>query len=333
MWRKALRICKLTLCCAAFAAASSLIFADGSIFDRKMPTIESPTIGDGMYVPGNGKNSAYTGPFSKQQTAPSSPTDSPTSAAGTETASSSGKSTTDSSVTAKDLQTLGSRGLLSQLSTFFSERDSTFPGLTGTAFSAVPASRVSDSERTNMLLQKVLSGLEEIKAGNNAVAASSAGEKASSSKIASDGTVQTVSEVSASMQTSSTSTVAPVVKQSRLLRFTVNGYNVLRTCRTIYISDVQSDGSFLVTGDRRYMSDGKTCSETFHLLFKTQPEDSAQTGYNAATAVTQDSFNPNSFVYQMSTRTDLTASRTGNLVSMRTEDPAWRLELLIDLGE
>ncbi len=119
---------------------------------------------------------------------------------------------------------------------------------------------------------------------------------------------------------------------SRLLRFKVNGYDVLHTCRTVFISDVQEDGTFLVTGDRRYQSDGATRSETFHLLFKAASGANGAKSYDAAAAVTQDYFNENSFLYQMSQKGDLQANRVGNLVILRTADADWKLELLIDLG-
>ena len=112
----------------------------------------------------------------------------------------------------------------------------------------------------------------------------------------------------------------------------MNGYDILRTCRTLFISDVQSDGTFLITGDRRYQSDGSTRSETFHLLFKAASGSDSLKSYDAAALVTQDYLNENSFLYQMSQRDDMQASRTGNLVTLRTTDPKWKLELLIDLG-
>ena len=135
------------------------------------------------------------------------------------------------------------------------------------------------------------------------------------------------------MVTSTGNSSTARTKASRLIRFSVNGYDVLRTCRTIYISDVQEDGTFLVTGDRKYASDGKTRSETFHLLFKKDQNTSGLQNYHAAAAVTQDYLNEYSFLYQLSQRENLSAVRTGNLVTMRTTDPDWKLELLIDLGE
>ena len=120
---------------------------------------------------------------------------------------------------------------------------------------------------------------------------------------------------------------------SKILRFNVNNYDILETCRKVYISDIQNDGSFLVTGDRLYSSDGKNRSETFHILFKSSAAESGNSNYSAAASVTQDYLNEYSFLYQLSNMKGLSAVRTGNLVTMRTTDPAWKLDLLIDLGE
>lgn len=122
-------------------------------------------------------------------------------------------------------------------------------------------------------------------------------------------------------------------KSSRLLRFTVNGNDLLKCCRQVYISDVQQDGTFLLTGDSIAQENGKNQEETFHILFTSNPQNSSLNNYSAAAAVTQSAVNKNSFLYQLTQRKDLQASRTGNLVAMRTNDPEWQLELLLDLGE
>ncbi len=121
-------------------------------------------------------------------------------------------------------------------------------------------------------------------------------------------------------------------KNPKVLRFSVNGYDILKTCKKIYISNMKDDGTFLVTGDRQYSSDGKIRGETFHILFKntTKSEDG---NYSAAAAVTQDYLNEYSFLYQLSLHKDLTASRIGNFVTMRIQEDDWKLELLIDLGD
>ncbi len=291
----------------ASAQSSSGSSGRDSLWDLSMPSIAAPSLGTGFYRPGIRQTTTATANSeSAEQTGAKTATPSKDNSRVAATASQIAKSVA-SSLSADDVQALGSRGLLNN-------------------FSSLLAAKGTDgSEETNKLLNKVLEKMEEIKAQ----------DKSSSSavRVADSRPGSSPEQSAASTQASTNPATSEQQKHSRLLRFAVNGYNVLRTCRTVYISDVQTDGTFLVTGDRRYMSDGKARNETFHMLFKTKSEDGGQETYSAATAVTQDSYNPNSFLYQLSERKNMTASRTGNLVSMRTEDPSWKLELLIDLAE
>lgn len=170
-----------------------------------------------------------------------------------------------------------------------------------------------NSQETKVLLNKILAEIEKIK--------DESGKENEKKKAP---------EVSAA---SAKEEKLPEKAKARLLRFSVNGYDILRTCRKIYISEVQLDGTFLITGDRVYSSDGKNRTETFHILFKSSPSESGTLNYKAAANVTQDYLNENSFLYQLSKFESLPAMRVGNFVSMRTEEPNWKLELLIDLGE
>ena len=326
-----MRACKYLSVCVLSVLLVPLAFADDGLWDLSMPTIESPSLGTGFYTPsgvpspfmsGKGEASPASGSGTSSGSSAASSGQTKSSSSGAASSAKTMSRTLASSVSARDLETMDSLGLLGGLSGILSE------GYGSTLYSrAGSASTLADrTEETNRLLNRVLEKMEEIK------------EKGESSRTESTAIlVSDEKELPADSSASSASAVessSPAVRnKSRLLRFAVNGYNVLRTCRTVYISDVQDNGTFLVTGDRRYMSDGKTRSETFHILFKTKPDSTAVCEYDAATAVTQDSYNPNSFVYQLSQRRNMMASRTGNLVSMRTEDPDWRLELLIDLGE
>lgn len=119
---------------------------------------------------------------------------------------------------------------------------------------------------------------------------------------------------------------------SKILRFTVNGYNVLSTCRTVHFSDKESDGTFLLTADRVYASNNQNRTETFYLLFKAVGSDSGVTEYKVAGDVSQDYENKLSFLYQLSEKQNLTAQRTGNLITMRVKENAWNMDLLIDAG-
>ena len=288
----------------AICIACGFAFSQG-LTAPSMPTISAPTMPT-VSVPVIGSSFSYSNSSSKdggknQSNQKNSNSD--------EKDSASKKSTVDvlSTLTASDLQTLSSTGMLETLLESKAGSNSIL-GLSNLYTS-------SSSSETNVLLKQVLSEMEEIKQQTSAP-----------EKVASQA-------VQAPVVTSTQKTSVQRSKPSRLIRFSVNGYDVLRTCRNVYISDVQEDGTFLVTGDRRYSSDGKTRSETFHLLFKKDQNTSGLQNYHAAAAVTQDYLNEYSFLYQLSQRENLSAVRTGNLVTMRTTDPDWKLELLIDLGE
>ena len=118
---------------------------------------------------------------------------------------------------------------------------------------------------------------------------------------------------------------------SKILRFTVNGYDVKATCREIFISDTDTNKSFVISGDRRYQSDGRTRTETFYILFLTEGSKDGIMKYGVTTEVSQDTENPYSFLYQLSKRGKVTANRTGNFVSLRINDDAWKFDMLISL--
>lgn len=269
-----------------------------------MPTVSAPTIGGDFYHPG------YTGATVKKTTAASS------TAKSAETAGNSAGATavikepgttdytaekiaelagnTSSALTASDISSLGSSGIFSSIY-----------GLLGKTNTD---SLQTTSSNTDAMLSKILTQLNTLKTEQN-------------------------SKTSAKSEDASPSApVQPSVQQPSILRFRINGYDVLDTCRTVYFSDRESDGTFLLTGDRKYVSDGKTRTETFYLLFKAAGSNGVSTEYKVQPAVVQDYQNDYSFLYQLAKKKNLTASKTGNLVSMRVTEPSWNLDLLLDAG-
>ncbi|MBR1912564.1 MAG: hypothetical protein IJ828_09455 [Treponema sp.] len=307
-----MQVCKCIFGAAVFLLLNVCVSAQSSVFDMTMPTVSSPTIGNGFYVPGNASNSVYTGPSSKNAAA-TQPSASSSPSASVAASESDAEDDALSSISARDLSLLSQKGLLGQLGSIFDDR----------SYSYDNAYKSGSSDETNKLLKKVLNRLEEIKGGESGVAESNAASRVESAQA----------PVSAPVAPSASVVDSALSAKSNLLRFTVNGYDVLRTCRTVYISDVQKDGTFLVTGDRRYNANGRMMNETFHILFKAKPDSADCANYSSATVVTQDVENPNSFLYQLAQRKNMEATRTGNFVSMRTTDSNWKLELLVDLGE
>ena len=287
---------------AGVAFAASCLYAQssfggfGSVTAPSMPTVSSPTIGSGFYVPTFQNQGLNVG---KKKDSKSESKDGSEQA---EEKKSKVAKKLPSTLTASEISALSSMGLLGNI--------------TG---SALPGSiyTTQTTSETKEILEKVLTEIEEIKKNTKELPAAKPVTIVASAPVVSSNTLSSAAEKAS----------------SRILRFSVNSYDILKTCGKIYISDIQHDGSFLVTGDRRYMSDGKHRTETFHMLFKNSSGEHSAVNYNAATSVTQDYLNEYSFLYQLSKRPQLSAVRTGNLVTMRTNDQDWKMELLIDLGE
>ena len=287
---------------AGVAFTASCLYAQssfggfGSVTAPSMPTVSSPTIGSGFYVPTFQNQGLNAG---KKKDSKSESNDGSEQA---EEKKSEVAKKLPSTLTASEISALSSMGLLGNI--------------TG---SALPGSiyTTQTTSETKEILEKVLTEIEEIKKNTKELPAAKPVTIVASAPVVSSNTLSSAAEKAS----------------SRILRFSVNNYDILKTCGKIYISDIQHDGSFLVTGDRRYMSDGKHRTETFHMLFKNSSGEHSAVNYNAATSVTQDYLNEYSFLYQLSKRPQLSAVRTGNLVTMRTNDQDWKMELLIDLGE
>lgn len=286
----------LALTAAAVFNASAQSTPFSSITSPSMPTISSPEIGNGFYSPGSVLKPEYIKNTSQNNSSQSEKTKAENKNAESSNAKSEMQKKILSALSAKDISLLNEKGFSSDINSMIFSLSSS-----------------DNSQETKILLNKILAEIEKIK-----------------DKSSQDNSKKKTAEVSAAPAKEEK---LPEKAKARLLRFSVNGYDILRTCRKIYISEVQLDGTFLITGDRVYSSDGKNRTETFHILFKTSPNENGTLNYKAAANVTQDYLNENSFLYQLSKFESLPAMRVGNLVSMRTEDLNWKLELLIDLGE
>lgn len=286
----------LALTAAAVFNARAQSTSFSSIASPAMPTVSSPEIGNGFYSPGSVLKPEYSKNTSQSNSSQSEKAKSENKNAESSNAKNEVQKKILSALTAKDISLLKEQGFSSDINSMIFSLSSS-----------------DNSQETKILLNKILAEIEKIKDES---------DKENENKK--------TFEVSAA---SAKEEKLPEKSKARLLRFSVNGYDILRTCRKIYISEVQLDGTFLVTGDRIYSSDGKNRTETFHILFKSSPSESGSSNYKAAANVTQDFLNENSFLYQLSKFENLPAMRVGNFVSMRTEEPNWKLELLIDLGE
>lgn len=278
-----------------------------------MPSISAPTIGSPFYRPGSNyhfqqprNNSALktniTCPDSNlQKTAEASEKAEKQSSLLPVLSSVPAAGTADADwLSAGDIAALGQNGLINGIY-----------GLLGNASAAYPS-----GSSTDMLLLRILERLNELKAEQKNA---SAEEKTNASGNPAQNSV--LSEKNDSPQ------------RPAIVRFVINGYNVLDTCRTVYFSRKETDGSFLLTGDRKYLSDNAVRKETFYLLFQADGNSGSLKGYDVQPAVVQDYQNEYSFVYQLAQKRNLKAAKTGNLVSLRSASPDWNLDLLLDIGE
>ena len=120
-------------------------------------------------------------------------------------------------------------------------------------------------------------------------------------------------------------------RNPNILRFKINGYNILDSIQTVFISKPENDGSFLLTADRIYYVNQKQRKETVYVLFKAIGSNGSSTTFQIEPEIVQDVKNQNSFVYKMAQRDDLTAKKTGNLVVINNSDKNMQIDMLIDI--
>ena len=161
--------------------------------------------------------------------------------------------------------------------------------------------RANASGDNQVLLQKILSELTEIKkAQSQSLASSSTGTKPS--------------------------TLPP-----KILRFVVNANDVLSKCVQVYFSDTESDGSFLLTGDAKSLFENENISETFYLLFKASGTQNSKTVYTVTPTLSQ-SKKAGTPLGKFCSAVNLTASRVGNLVTLHSLQDGTMADLLLDIG-
>lgn len=197
-------------------------------------------------------------------------------------------------ITASDLNSLNSMGILGSFSSV----------LGNSVFSTENYSSATSSENQNAVLTKILNGLNDIKR-------------------------QTVDSETSLKKAATFST--PSKQGSQILRFKIDGQNILSSCKDIYISDRESDGSFLVTGDRKYVSKGFSLDETFYILFKSNGSRDSTTTYEVQTDLSQNFENKDSLLYKLGLKDKLSASKTGNLVTLKSNSAGFLADLLISL--
>lgn len=121
--------------------------------------------------------------------------------------------------------------------------------------------------------------------------------------------------------------------QSKLLRFRVNNTDILNTCQTIYFSQPEENGLFLLTGDRSYYIDNRPYEETFYFLFTPALDDKGVFYYEVEGDIMQNASITGSKLYPLTEKPSLIARKTGNLITLKYSAENWNLDILIDLRE
>lgn len=345
-----MKVCK---CTAAFVLAS-LAFASVSaqtqpgstpslsmpkITAPKMPSVSTPSVGGGFYVPGSA--GFYTG------AAPSAPQ-------GTASSSSAGTGSQDGDQNESTGGTVASSQGAAGAST-----SSTTALLTAAADSGVLTSALSSgTELSSLLSAGDLNSLASMGSltnlssllGNNASLLSSASSAATANggryltaTTTADSKVlqQILSELSllkeevGAQKSLNAAYRRNLSKGPRILRFLAGGTDILSTCREVFFSTRESDGTFLLTGDRTYTSASEAAprTETFYLLFKATGCTAGKTTYTVTPSLSQSKADTSSALSFLSSASSFSASRTGNLVTLRGKAGETQVDLLLSLDD
>lgn len=199
-----------------------------------------------------------------------------------------------STLTARDISTLYDSGLFTDVSSLGTS------ALTG----------YSQDATTNLLLQQILTNLNEMKAEQKNVTVAEQ---------------EVLSTTQADRQTFKK-------REPNILRFKINGYDIKDSLTTVFFSEPEADGTFLLTADRKYYADHKNRSETFYILFKAVKNSGSYVSYQVQPSIVQDYKNENSFIYRFAGLKGLTAEKTGNMVVLHCSD-GLNVDLLVNIDK
>ncbi|WP_443738252.1 hypothetical protein [Treponema sp.] len=283
-----------------------------------MPTISSPSLGKGFYIPGNaefysGRRNALS---STKNTTSSKNEDSGSKNLETEKNSTATAfsdknaqlSELKNYLTAGDLSNLSSLGILGGLYGLSSENS----GLSILGSSLNSSKNLTLDAQNSIYLQQILSELEDLK--NTTLKTGNFGVSAQNASIFAQNEALKTTQ-----------------KNQSILRFLVNGQNLRPACKTVFFSEPQIDGTFLLTGDCKYQLNGKNLSETFYILFKADGATNGSNKFTATTALSQTEKNTSSYLYKISQLGELYAYKTGNLVTLKAEKDGTNLDLLLSM--
>lgn len=291
-----------------------------SISEPTMPTMDGkPYVGQPPYIPQAPNTRQQSQTESEQQNS-------------TETAST--VQETETSILSDTLtaQTISGLGGLSSLT-------DTLSALTSTqnvssylpALSKITGTNTSPAN-SNATLESILKELQKLSQQNNGEGTAS--QNTTDDSFAGNNSAKKTAPGTSSSETASAkNTSGETDSQSKILRFRVNNSDILNTCQTIYFSQPEEEGLFLLTGDRSFYIDNKPCAETFYFLFKPALDEKGLFYYEVEGEIMQNTPLPGSKLYPLTERPKLTARKTGNLITLKHSSENWNLDMLIDLRE
>ena len=199
-------------------------------------------------------------------------------------------------LTAYDISSLYDSGLFSNLSSLDTTSN---------------MSNYNTTSSTNVLLQQVLNGLNDLKKQQQNASAKEKNE---------------LNAVKADSENFKK-------REPSILRFKINGYNIADSLTKVFFSDTEPDGSFLLTGDRRYFVNQQVRTETFYMLFKAVKSNGSTTTFSVTPSIAQGIENKGSYVYKLCQCKDIIAEKTGNLVVVHFVSEDVSADLLLDIDK
>lgn len=118
---------------------------------------------------------------------------------------------------------------------------------------------------------------------------------------------------------------------SAILRFIVNGTDILPMCQTVFFSEPEADGTFLLTGDCKYSLNGTVRTETFYFLFHAAGSRDGGPLFNVTPSLSQTTKDTSSYLFRLCQLKNLKASKTGNLITMRFSREDINVDMLLSL--
>ena len=293
-----MRICKTMICAAIVGiAVCASAFCQGttSLEMPEMPEMPSmPQVGGTFYTPSFPSSLGGKKTSTASTTEEKEKTESVLTEAVTPESLLSTVYANSGVLTAYDISSLYDSGLFDNLSSLSSQNSLT---------------SYSTSTSTNVLLQQVLNSLNELKKQQQSASAKDKNKLDA---------VKTDSENFKKREPS-------------ILRFKINGYNILDSLTEVFFSETEPDGTFLLTGDRKYFINQHVHTETFYMLFKTVSSNGTSVTYKVQPSIVQDTKNDNSYVYKLANVKNLTAEKTGNLVVMHFSGDSVSADILLDI--